>query len=62
MIGDLCRRRVDISSEFMLISSEEIPITSEEIPFSSEEKPINSAKSTQSKRNENKKIIPPHPL
>lgn len=64
MIGDLCRRRVDISSEFMLISSEEIPITSEEIPFSSEEKPINSAKSTQSKRKENKKnnITPSPPL
>lgn len=61
MIGDLCRRRVDISSEFMLISSEEIPITSEEIPFSSEEKPINSAKSTQSKRNENKKNNTPSP-
>lgn len=64
MIGDLCRRRVDISSEFMLIPSEEMPITSEETPFPSEEKLINSAKSTQRKVKKSKEnnISPSPPL
>lgn len=54
-VCELCRRKVDISSEFMLISSEEINVSSEEIMVSSEDKPINSSKSTQRKEKENRK-------
>ena len=53
-VNELCRRKAEISPQYMLISSEEKPISSEEKGITSEEKPISSvnlrktsAKSTQ---------------